>query len=190
MRKTFLALALWLLPFVVQAQQAPIVLTEGNRATYCMGATAQAAAGGAGDIAYVQGSATKAVRIVTAQVSGTATAAATTDGAWIKRTAAYTGGTFTALTANKMDTAADPTATAAPALVATATTPGAGGLLHTFKFQYGVTGTNAPAPIVDRFGVSNERAVVLRGTAEFFALNIAAIPAGASIDYSVCWVEE
>jgi hypothetical protein len=188
MKRLFLTLCL-LWATAAYGQQAPIVLTEGNRPTYCYGISTFVPTGVVGPFFYLTGSASKTVRVVSSEISGLATAASVVDGFWAKRTAAYTGGTTSNGTPSQMDTAADSAATAVPKLVTATTTAGAGQVARAFKFMYGTTAT-VPAPIKHTYGRDNERALVLRGVNEAFELNLGTAPAGVSIALDVCWVEE
>jgi hypothetical protein len=188
-RLLFAFLALLTVP--AWAQNAPIVLTEGNRPSYCTVLIGNTLGAGAGnEFFYIAGAAGKAVRITSVEVGGSATAATLADLSFVRRSTAFSGGTIAALTPQKMDLAADPTASASPNVITAAATPGTlVGVWRGVKFLFGTAAVPAP-PYYIRFGVNNDRAFVLRGTTDIFSLAFSAAPAGASVDLNVCWVEE
>jgi hypothetical protein len=180
-------------PVHSQSPAAPMVITEGGRNSYCSGGASVAIpTGGTLSVAYIQGSASKAIRVMRATVSATATAATVNDAQWIVYNPGPTGGTATDYTANtlRMDRAADPTTTATVKAYTAAPSNGTFvGVADAFKLQYG-TSASAPLPTVSRWGQDNNRSVVLRGTGDFLVLLLNTIPAGASLDFAICWVEE
>lgn len=162
-------------------------LYDGLRATYS--ASTVAAAGVVGDTIVLTGSATKTIRILRVDVSGTATAATDVDLQVFKRTTADTGGTTgTAPTIVKHDTN-DPAATATIALYTAAPTAGTGAAVRAGKLLTSTATTQAPPQAWD-FGTRPSHGIVLRGTAEQGAINLSAAPAGGSFDIDVEWTEE
>lgn len=180
-------LPLYLILCASALAQNPVTI-EGTRPTYCA-ASLTTGAGGTGDVFYLQGSASKTIRVISTEVSGIATAATVVDATWLRRVTSYTGGTTSAASISKSDTSADPTAAGAAFIVTGTVTPGtAGGNIRAFKLLLGTT-TSAPLPVSHNYGVNNGRALVLRGAAEFMSFNMT-VPAGLSLNVSICWVEE
>lgn len=139
------------------------------------------------DVFTLQGSGTKTVKIIRVAVilvqGGTVTAAQNAV-TLVKRTAANTGGVTAAvsLTTSKRDTN-DAAMTAVPVYYTTAPTAvGAGTVIRRIPFLATASGTAAAVPVFERtFGDKpGEKQPTLRGTSEFFAVNLAAVLAGTA----------
>jgi hypothetical protein len=146
------------------------------------------------DVLVLKGSATKTIRVTRAGILGTATAASIYDLYLTKRTTANTGGTSTAPTPSQSDSS-DAAATATLALyTANPSALGTGVTLEASKVYLPAGATPAGAATVREFffGSRNDKAPVLRGTAESIAFNFAgqAVPAGASLYMVIEWTED
>jgi hypothetical protein len=175
-------------------QQGPNPPIEGVRATYRASISALAAVTGCTDLLTITGSATKTIHLLRVEFSGTvATAALYLDVLGIKRSTADTGGTSTAPTIVSFDSA-DPAATAT--VLAYTANPTLGtpvGTIRADKVLLPLTGTPAlPDRLVWEFGNRPDKAVVLRGIAQVFAINLNAVAlANATlIDCALEWVED
>jgi len=144
------------------------------------------------DIFTLTGSASRTIRIVRFLLSGTQTTTLMRDFFLVKRSAANTGGTSSAVTAVPNDSnngAATATAlsyTANPTLGTTV------GTVRLYKYEIPTTtGANSQSPLEVKFGDTPEQAIVLRGTSQVLALNLNSItPTGASLNMCLEWTEE
>ena len=168
--------------------------TNGTRATFHYVAQDITPVATATDVVVLSGSASKVIRVTKISIVGTATAASIYDHYVIKRTAANTGGTSTSKTAAQSDsTDAAQTATL---LLYTANPSALGtGISVEANKTYlaaGATPGAAALPIVYTFGTRNDKAIVLRGTAESIAINFGgqAVPSGASLYINIEWTED
>lgn len=145
------------------------------------------------DLITIRGSASKTIRLRSVVITGAATTASNIILALIKRSAANTGGTSTNPTIIQRDTNDD----AATALIAqyTANPSGLGASLGSFD---GARLNIAPAAnggidrVAFQYGWLNDKAPILRGVSEFFALNLggAVWPAGGALDVAIAWTED
>jgi len=168
----------------------PTLAKEQTKGTYAIAAVGVTPAATPTDVVTVYGSATKTVRIKQVIVNGLATTAGTMDVSLVKRTAANTAGTSTAPTIAQFDsTDAAATATAAQYSV-NPTSVGAGVALATKKLNMGVAGSTGT--IEFNFANRNDKALILRGTAQGLAINFngGTVPTGGALSYSVEWEEE
>jgi hypothetical protein len=146
------------------------------------------------DVLEIKGSASKTIRVRRISITGGATAAGNMPVQLIRRSTASTGGgsALTALTAFKPDTAYA-TATVTVSTFGTANpTAGtaAGGIAAAGRVCLSALGTGlGVSPLVFDFDIN---AAVLRGTSEFFYLNMngAALPAGSAFDITVVLQED
>ena len=168
-------------------------VSEGLRATYSASFTALAVAAAATDVVTLVGSATKTIRVLSARVSGIATAAEARVAQWIKRSADNTTGTSSNAVAVPHDSL-DAAATA----VLRGYTANPGGLgaivaaVRSSRISVSTVATPIPeAPTLFDFGRGGEKPIVLRGVAQILSLNLAgATIAGGLLDVDVTWTEE
>lgn len=177
---------------VLDSAGASYVNTDGIKATYAYTATDITPVATATDVVVIGGSATKTIRISSVCVGGTATAASIYDTYNYMRTTADTGGTATNPTPVKYDSQ-DGTAAATVSLYTANPTTGTGSVIKAAKVAL-VNATTPGSQLANTcwvFGNGEERPI-LRGVAQQFAIghNGAAVPAGASIYYSIEWTEE
>jgi|GEM_PF-2838741 len=165
------------------------VNTEGGKATYRSG-TSTVVMTADGVFLQLQGSGTKTVRITKVAFSGALTTSATVICSLFRATGAVTtpAGTITTaiskLDSNNATATAVVTAYTTSVLAASAT-----------RVAYGrAQAASATVPVVPYtidFGTRNSQTFVLRGTGEFFQLNIStASYTGASFDCDIEWTEE
>ena len=141
----------------------------------------------------MSGSASKVIRVTKVSVVGTATAASIYDHYIVKRTTANTGGTSTTKTAAQSDSN-DAAQTATLSLYTANPTTGTGVTVEGNKTYLSASATPGAAalPYVYTFGTRNDKAIVLRGTAESLAINFGgqAVPSGANLYLSIEWTED
>jgi hypothetical protein len=167
---------------------------EGIKASYSAAVNAHAPAATPTDWFTIQGSATKTIRITRIKIRGRATAANQYRVSLIKYSVFLAGGTPAAVTMVP-DDSNDPAATA---LVQTwaggLPTPGtAVGKYEDESIPLAVLGTPVfDGPVTFDYGIRPARALVLRGTAQYLALNSAAValPGGTVFDVKIEWTEE
>jgi len=168
------------------AGQIGTPLLDGQKATYSASVTGLV--GVAGDIAIINGSASKITRVTRVEFSGIATAAADMDLSLIMRSTADAAGTAAAATPHDSlspaATAVVQTYTAAPATGAPIGTP-----IRVAKVEIGTAAAQAQV-VVWEFGARPAKCPVLRGVAQGLALNVGATQAGAAYDISIEWTEE
>lgn len=142
------------------------------------------------DVLTLTGSATKTIRVRRIWVSGLAGTAGLLTPRLVRRAAANTGGTSTAPTPMKMDTA-DAAATgvlalytANPTINSTVGTLGARALF----LNLATAGKDA---VEWEFPGTYHRGLVLRGALDILAVNFAgaAVPAGGLLDFELEWTE-
>jgi hypothetical protein len=163
------------------------------KATYRYESVANVPAATPTDVLVLQGSATKTLKVKRVVLSGESTAAAQMTVSLIRRSAADTAGTSTSPTPAKADNS-----DAAPTGVIklyTANPTGLGAAVATIvsrRLGLNPTGGLPAAPVEMSFGVRNDEPIVLRGAADFLAINLggAAVPAGGKIDIAIEWTEE
>jgi hypothetical protein len=170
------------------------ISTNGTRATFRYVAQDITPVATATDVYVLSGSATKVIRVTKVIIVGTATAASIYDHYVLKRTTANTAGTFTSITAAQSDST-DAAQTATLALyTANPSAVGTGIAINANKTYLPAGGSPAAAalPVVYSYGVSNDKAIVLRGVAEALAINFAgqAVPAGTQLYLSIEWTED
>lgn len=173
----------------------PVSAVDGQKATYSAAINAHAPAATPTDWFTIQGSATKTIRILRITIAARATAANQYRMSLIKYSVFLTGGSPAAPTIVAHDSAN----AAATAVVNTwaggLPTPGtAVGKIADDSLPVGVLGTptfNNEVVLYD-FGTRSDQAIVLRGTAQYLAINSggAALPAGFVADVRVAWTEE
>ena len=172
---------------------APVVLTDDNDlySTYSAAVVGLATAALATDIFTITGSATKTVKVIHVEVTGTETTSAIRDILLIKRSSANSGGTFTSPTVvphdsnNAAGTAIVKAYTANPTLGTTI------GTIRVRKVDVEATNlVGASDDVIWEFGGLCQP-IVLRGTGEVLAVNLNGVTSsGSSFDISVEWTEE
>ena len=168
--------------------------TEGLKASYRVQISDLSPSVAATDIISICGSATKVVRVVRLQTTADATSPSVIDFYVYKRTTLNVGGTTSIVPAVKFDSV-DPTPTATVYQYSVnPTTLGTGILLTGDHYALpAAAATGYPgAPWVEDFGIRNNRAVVLRGTAQCLGFNLGGqtIPVGFSLYLGIEWTEE
>ncbi len=172
---------------------AVYVDTEGRKNTYS--AVAYGTISGPGDFAVIQGSASKTIRVVAIEVSFSTTGAAAFEVVeLIRGNGAPTGGTHT----NPTVALFDPNYPAATATIYAYSVPPTGGVVGVanIKIAYFLdapVSSTAVQPAFFRWTFGTEggsSAVVLRGTTDCLALNLAGIVGTQSYAISVEWVED
>lgn len=165
---------------------------DGSRQTYSAAALSVAPAAAPTDVFTITGSATKTIRVLEIGVSATSAANAIINCQLIKRSTANTGGTSAAATAvphdsnNAAATATVLSYTANPTALGTTVGP-----VRTFKLLSDATTTATQDLQIFIFGDNPGQAVVLRGTAQVFAVNLnSATLGGGNLDVYVTWSEE
>ncbi|NBV79045.1 MAG: hypothetical protein EBR62_04185 [Verrucomicrobia bacterium] len=170
----------------------PAADNEPERNTYRAFAFGLAPTGAVNDLVALGGSATKLIRLKGIIVSGTATAATNVPIYIYKRTAAYVGGTPTAITRVAADTT-DPASTATLNHYATAgATAGAGSMLDGCRLNLAPAANGSIDRFLFQYTWQNDKAPNLRGVNEFFAvgMNGTSFPAGGALDVALVWSEE
>ena len=162
--------------------------------TYRLAVYNQAWASQSGDLVYIQGSATKTVRILKIVVSGQATAAAFAGITVQRHSATDTSGTCTAQTGTaigSLDTN-NTTPTATVNLCTAAATPGASaGTIDACRLDVGAVGTpTAPDVCAFTYGVNDDQMLTLRGTGDYIGINTGSFGAGGVVDVVVEYAEE
>jgi len=169
-------------------------LGEGYKTTYRASLNAHAPAATPTDWLTILGSATKTIRITRIVIASRATGAGIYRVSVIKYSVAYTGGTPAAVAMIPLDSAS----AAATALVQTwasgLPTPGTpvGKLLDESVPQAVLATPTFDTRREWKFGDANGQTCVLRGVAQYLALNSAAValPGGTVFDVTVEWTEE
>jgi hypothetical protein len=197
------------LPTLTNTQQSAIQLDssgrlivaavplDGSKATYSAAITGLASGTTATDIFTLTGSATKTIRISHVRVSATASSPTYADVLFIKRSSANTAGTSTSPAAVPNDSANAAASATVRAYTVNPTTLGTTvGTIRSAKLLLSVpTPSNAQTsgvqiPIEGYFGELGQ-AIVLRGAAEVFAININGVTYGSSsFDIAIEWTEE
>lgn len=170
------------------------ISTNGTRATFRYVAQDVTPVATATDVLVLSGSASKIIRVTKVSVVGTATAASIYDHYVIKRTAANTGGTSTSVTAAQSDSTDSAQTGTLRLYTANPSGLGTGISVEANKTYLSASATPGAAalPSVYTFGLRNDKAIVLRGTAESLAINFGgqAVPSGASLYLSIEWTED
>lgn len=174
---------------------------DGGKATYAFARSTFAIAATPTDVAIVNGSATKTVRITRIEIDAlcTAATAAALEVQLVKRTTLNTGGTSTGSPAGVAYDSTDPAATSS-VLCYTANPSGLGtsaGIVRDGKLvpvlsPYTATDFPQHDRLVWDFGNRPDKALVLNNASEGYAINLAgaAIPAGLSMGISFEVTEE
>lgn len=169
----------------------PVVSLDSTRATYRACFTAGSLSS-VPEPFNIYGSASKTVRIKKITLNGTHTAATNTTVQLIRRSAAPTGGTSTAITVAKLDTASPAsTATHLEYYTATQTTGASVAVVHQARIgvniSTSVAGNQQPEWVLFD-GRNNGQAIVLRGTTDGIGITFGITP--ANVDATVEWEED
>lgn len=166
---------------------------DSTKWTYAASVTGLSPQAGATDIMTICGSATRVIRVTKAVFSGRATTVAPVDVQFLRRSTANTGGTSSAVTPANMDSA-NPAVSASVLTFTVNPTLGTtqGNVIDSRQVYLGnlTTSLGTALPQVS-FGDRPAQAVVLRGIAQCFAINMAGGTFGANaIDAGFEWTEE
>jgi hypothetical protein len=171
-----------------------VQITDTQKATYMAVSTSFAPGATPQDIFTLTGSASKTIRVTRVMVDASATAATVCPIFFTKRSSAHTGGTSASVTAVPVDSAS--AAATGTVLQWTANSTGGGALVGNLAGYRTVIPTPASImthPLVDfDFSQGPTQAVVLRGTAQVFGVNLAGITAiaGWLFHVTIVWTEE
>lgn len=156
-----------------------------RRDAYAATAAAVTTAATATDVVTLTGSATRVVRVEAVVVSGIATAATNARVALVKRSTADTGGTSAGLTEVPLDSTSVAASATGLSYTANPTTGNTVGTIDERRITFG-TATTEGLPAVFVFA----RPVVLRGTGEVLAVNLAGVTiTGGSLNATFYWSE-
>jgi hypothetical protein len=174
----------------VDTTGATYVNNEGRKKTYSCFASFTPVAG---DIAVLSGNATTVVRITRIEVSmSTSGTAGVEQITLVKRSAADTGGTSAAMTAVPLDSAYAAASSAALSYTAAPALGTAVGTIRGVQFFDESASTTGANTWLWTFGDGRGGAscVVLRGTAQQLAINLAGVIATQTVTVSYEWTEE
>lgn len=164
------------------------VNSEGTKATYSAAGLLTPAAT-ASDVAILNGSGSKTVRVTRVEVSIAATAAGIVDALLIKRSTANTGGTSSAPTVVPND-ANDAAGTAT--VLQYSANPTVGSIVGNVRAQkMGILANGVVTANWD-FTVNNSKGIILRGVAQGLAINLNGdvLLTGEVVGFSFQWTEE
>jgi len=172
------------------------VPVSGSKISYSSATVGLVTAASATDIFTITGSATKTIRVKHIRISGTVSSTTYVDVLLIKRSAANTSGTSTAVNAVPNDSsnpAASATVlsyTANPTLGAVVGTMKSAKLLMNQTVPNNAQSAGVQIPIEWTFG-SRGQAITLRGTSQVLAINLNSTTlSGSSFDITIEWQEE
>lgn len=161
----------------INADGSALTTLDANKNTYSFSGTVTAVAG-VTDLITITGSATKTVRVTRISLFATQTTGTVGTVSLIKRSAANTGGTFSAKTAVPHDSNNAAATVVVNAYTANPTALGAAvGTLRTKFIAIGSpTSTNAnpiiPDDFISEFGNRAAQGLILRGTSQILAINL------------------
>lgn len=144
------------------------------------------------DVLMIKGSATQTLRIKRIALGGVATANGNMLATLLRRSTQFTtqgSAVFSAVTAAKMDVN-DAAATGTVSTIGTANLTSVGTLVGNLQQQrlfMPTTATGVPAPLIWEFATRQDKALIVRGIADFIFLNLngGAVPAGGVIDFDI-----
>jgi len=171
----------------------PHIIKPVTSYTYYSGSLTITAATAATDIWTIAGSATKTVRVLKIELTGTQTTAGQVTVILQKRLSANTGGTTTTYLGNPMDTNNPPCTVTLTQYSANPASLGAsGGAIRTGQFFFPGAATATPGQYIQwQFGNTSDQAAVLRGTSQLIAVNLNAVTvAGGTFFVNAVWTEE
>lgn len=174
------------------------VIMDSLKKTYSACQTLVAPAATPTDLAILNGSATKLIKVKSVTVSALATGAGYMDASLVMRSTANTGGTCPAVAAIPLD-AADAAATAV--LSACTANPtlgtavgGGNGEVADLMMLFGTAAVTGSPPqfMMPPAAETVIKPVVLRGVLQGLAINLngQALPAGGKVSYCFTWTEE
>lgn len=175
----------------VGVDKALAVNIEGRRATYRATVTGLVPAASATDIAYINGSATKTVRVTRIVVSGTAGTHVNTPIILVKRSTANSGGTCAAATNVPLDSSNAAATAVVNSCTANPTTGTLVGNISARSYFFGVA-TEASGPPADfLIGQEGGQPLTLRGVAQGLAVNLGAVSVTSGVvNVTIEWTEE
>lgn len=142
------------------------------------------------DMALVQGSASKVIKIRRIFANVTQATAANTEISLIRRSSGNTSGVPTVQTAGKFDTT-DPGASAVVTTYAGTATTGTTVATLFYTIIPGSTGTTLGQPTDIRFGTPNgDKPIILRGTGEYLGIATSTTAGGGNMRLTIEWTEE
>lgn len=163
---------------------------EGTAKTYGASTSALASAASATDIFTITGNATTTVYVTKITISGTQTTGGQVRVDLVKRSTADTSGTSTAPTAVPYDSGDAAASAVLAAYTANPTTGTTVGAIRSALISIGATTNGSNEVQVFDFGATNGKPVVLSGTAQALAVNLAGVTVtGGSFYISVEWYE-
>lgn len=171
---------------------AQYINSEGQKATYRIGASFAPIASATAPSFSITGSASKTIRITRIRLSATAATGGAADIS-LFRFSALSGGTSASQTAGKLDTTdAAATAVVNTWSVAATTATKAGGTLCAERYEIVTAAVTVLPQVVEwDFGeVPGGRSLVLRGTSDFVGILFSAIGTTPASDIWVEWTEE
>lgn len=144
------------------------------------------------DSLMIQGSAAKTLRVKHIALSGVATANGNMPATLIRRSTQFTtqgGAVFNAVTPGKLDLS-DAAATGVVSTIGTSNLTSVGTTQNNIgqgRLFLPTTATGTPSPLVWSFATRQDKALILRGVADFIFLNFAgaAVPAGGIVDFEI-----
>jgi len=168
---------------------------DGFKASYSIGVGALVAVTGATDIFTISGAAGKTIRITRCDISGAiATTAQQVEIYGLIRSTANAGGTSTTPTPVPYDSSDSAAAAVVRAYTANPSSLGTlVGNVRVAKMLLGVTaGTTVQDRLIWDFGDRPTKALVLRGAAQFFAINLNGVTFGTATSFNVYieWTED
>lgn len=181
------------LPFQSDTTGSHYINQEGRKATYRACAVAYALlASATAPCIYVTGSSTKTVRITKIRFSASAGTGTVCD-VTLRRFTALSGGGFGTgnITTSELDTPNPGSTATVHATTSLITTVTGATVLACERYEI-VTpaATTLPGLIEWNFGIANDQALVLRGTADFVGITVSAIGTTPAADVWIEWTEE
>lgn len=163
---------------------------EGTAKTYGASTAALVPAASATDIFTITGNATTTVYVTKITISGTQTTGGQVRFDLVKRSTADTAGTSTAPTAVPYDSGDAAASAVLAAYTANPTTGTTVGAIRSALLSIGATTNGSNEVQVFDFGATNGKPVVLSGTAQALAVNLAGVTVtGGSFYISIEWYE-
>ncbi len=170
----------------------PAADNEPERNTYRSFSFGLNPTGAVNDLVALGGANGFLIRLKGVIVSGTATTATNVPIYIWKRTAAYTGGTPTAITRVSADTTDPASAASLVHYVSAGATAGAGTMLDGARLNLAPAANGSIDRFLFQYTWQNDKAPNLRSATEFIGigLNGTSMPAAGALDVALCWTEE